>query len=94
MIVVVEELVDEEVVRADPNRTLIPGSRWTRWWLPPRRPPSYAQGYYDRDNRFYLEWDRISRDPAALESVAGRVGPWDRPTRSTWRSWGPSAGPS
>ncbi len=28
--------------------------------------PSYAQGYYDRDNRFYLEWEAISRDPAAL----------------------------
>ncbi|HXF71827.1 MAG TPA: hypothetical protein VNO79_04355, partial [Actinomycetota bacterium] len=29
--------------------------------------PSYAQGYYDRDNRFYLEWEGISRDPEALE---------------------------
>ena len=29
--------------------------------------PSYAQGYYDRDNRFYLDWDRISRDPEALQ---------------------------
>ena len=24
--------------------------------------PSYAQGYYDRDNRFYLDWDPIARD--------------------------------
>jgi glutaconate CoA-transferase subunit A len=24
--------------------------------------PSYAQGYYDRDNAFYLAWDPISRD--------------------------------
>ena len=30
--------------------------------------PSYVQGAYDRDNRFYLEWDRISRDPEALEA--------------------------
>jgi glutaconate CoA-transferase subunit A len=30
--------------------------------------PSYAQGYYDRDNRFYLDWEAISRDPAALEA--------------------------
>jgi glutaconate CoA-transferase subunit A len=28
--------------------------------------PSYAQGYYDRDNEFYLRWEKISRDPAAL----------------------------
>jgi glutaconate CoA-transferase subunit A len=24
--------------------------------------PSYAHGYYDRDNSFYQEWDAISRD--------------------------------
>ena len=28
--------------------------------------PSYAQGYYDRDNDFYVSWEPISRDPAAL----------------------------
>jgi len=25
--------------------------------------PSYTQGYYDRDNDFYLEWDKISSSP-------------------------------
>jgi len=25
--------------------------------------PSYAQGYYDRDNEFYVAWENISRDP-------------------------------
>jgi glutaconate CoA-transferase subunit A len=29
--------------------------------------PSYAQGYYDRDNDFYVEWDTISRDPEGLK---------------------------
>jgi glutaconate CoA-transferase subunit A len=29
--------------------------------------PSYAQGFYDRDNRFYREWDAIARDPEALD---------------------------
>jgi glutaconate CoA-transferase subunit A len=29
--------------------------------------PSYAQGYYDRDNQFYVAWEKISRDPAALD---------------------------
>jgi len=28
--------------------------------------PSYAQGYYDRDNDFYVAWEAISKDPAAL----------------------------
>jgi glutaconate CoA-transferase subunit A len=68
VIVVVEELVSEEVVRADPNRTLIPGIKVDAVVVCPRGAhPSYAQGYYDRDNRFYLEWDRISRDPEALD---------------------------
>jgi glutaconate CoA-transferase subunit A len=29
--------------------------------------PSYVQGVYDRDNRFYLDWDPISRDATATE---------------------------
>jgi glutaconate CoA-transferase subunit A len=67
VIVVVEELVDEEVVRADPNRTLLPGIKVDAVVVCPRGAhPSYAQGYYDRDNRFYLEWDAISRDPERL----------------------------
>ena len=24
--------------------------------------PSYAHGYYERDNEFYVQWDAISRD--------------------------------
>jgi len=68
VIVVVEELVDESVVRADPNRTVIPGlivdavvvERFGAH-------PSYVQGAYDRDNRFYLEWDAITKDEDALQ---------------------------
>ena len=30
--------------------------------------PSYVQGAYDRDNRFYLEWDAITKDEAALQA--------------------------
>src|SRR4029079_6660350 len=29
--------------------------------------PSYVQGAYDRDNRFYLDWDAITRDEDALQ---------------------------
>ena len=67
VIVVVEELVDEAVIRADPNRTLIPGLIVDAVVVEPwGAHPSYAQGRYDRDNAFYLEWDPISRDPDRL----------------------------
>jgi glutaconate CoA-transferase subunit A len=68
VIVVVEELVDEAVIRADPNRTVIPGFIVDAVVVEPwGAHPSYAQGYYDRDNAFYIAWEKISRDPAALE---------------------------
>jgi glutaconate CoA-transferase, subunit A len=69
VIVVVEELVDTSVVRADPNRTLIPGLKVDAVVVcPGGAHPSFAQGYYDRDNRFYLDWEPISRDPRRLEA--------------------------
>ena len=68
VIVVVEELVDEAVIRADPNRTILPGLVVDAVVVEPLGAhPSYAQGYYDRDNAFYLEWDAISRDAESLE---------------------------
>jgi glutaconate CoA-transferase subunit A len=30
--------------------------------------PSYVQGAYDRDNRFYLDWDAIGRDEASTQA--------------------------
>jgi glutaconate CoA-transferase subunit A len=72
VIVVVEELVDEAVVRADPNRTILPGLVVDAVVVEPfGAHPSYAQGYYDRDNRFYLDWDAVSRDPQRLEDWLG-----------------------
>ena len=68
VIVVVEELVDESVIRADPNRTIIPGLIVDAVVVEPfGAHPSYAQGHYDRDNRFYIDWEAISRDRDALE---------------------------
>jgi glutaconate CoA-transferase subunit A len=68
VIVVVEELVDEAVIRADPNRTIVPGIIVDAVVVEPwGAHPSYVQGRYDRDNRFYRDWDPISRDPAATE---------------------------
>jgi glutaconate CoA-transferase subunit A len=67
VIVVVEEVVDQSAIRADPNRTLIPGLIVDAVVVEPwGAHPSYAQGYYDRDNEFYIGWEPISRDPAAL----------------------------
>jgi glutaconate CoA-transferase subunit A len=67
VIVVVEELVDQADIRADPNRTIIPGLIVDAVVVEPwGAHPSYAQGYYDRDNEFYVAWEAISRDPAAL----------------------------
>jgi glutaconate CoA-transferase, subunit A len=69
VIVVVEELVDEAIVRADPNRTIIPGLIVDAVVVEPwGAHPSYVQGVYDRDNRFYLDWDPISRDETAVQA--------------------------
>jgi glutaconate CoA-transferase subunit A len=69
VIVVVEELVPEEVIRADPNRTIIPGLIVDAVVVEPwGAHPSYVQGAYDRDNRFYLDWDPISRSADATEA--------------------------
>jgi glutaconate CoA-transferase subunit A len=67
VIVVVEELVDGAVVRADPNRTAIPDFAVDAVVVEPYGAhPSFAQGYYDRDNDFYVGWEQIGRDPGAL----------------------------
>jgi len=69
VIVVCEELVEERIIRSDPNRTVIPGLIVDAVVVEPKGcHPSFAQGYYDRDNRFYIDWDEISRDPERLEA--------------------------
>jgi glutaconate CoA-transferase subunit A len=68
VIVVVEEIVDEAIIRADPNRTLIPGLIVDAVvQVPYGAHPSYVQGYYDRDNAFYIAWDKLSRDPQKVQ---------------------------
>lgn len=59
-IITVEEIVDD--LHGWPNAALLPS------WVvsavcevPGGAHPSYAQGYYERDNRFYQAWDTISR---------------------------------
>jgi len=93
VIVVVEEIVDEEVIRADPNRTLIPGFVVDAVVHEPYGAhPSYVQGYYDRDNAFYLQWEEISRDEARLQAwldewvygVSGRAEYVEKMGPETW----------
>ncbi len=73
-IVTAEEIVDEAVIRSDPNRTLIPSVVVDAvCHVPFACHPSYAQGYYDRDNDFYLEWDKISE---SVETVKSWLDEW------------------
>jgi glutaconate CoA-transferase subunit A len=66
-IVVVEEIVDDEVIRADPNRTVIPALAVDAVVeCPGATHPSFSQGYSDRDNDFYRSWSAISADPEKL----------------------------
>jgi glutaconate CoA-transferase subunit A len=66
VILTAEEIVDEAVIRSDPNRTMIPGIVVSAvCHVPYACHPSYAQGYYDRDNEFYLAWDKVSESPEA-----------------------------
>ena len=66
-IVTVEEIVDD--LKAWPNACVLPG--WTVsavCCVPGGAAPSYAHGYYERDNRFYQAWDKIARERATFQS--------------------------
>ncbi|MGB8981062.1 MAG: CoA-transferase [Anaerolineales bacterium] len=68
VILTAEEIVDESVIRSDPNRTMIPGIVVIAvCHVPFACHPSYAQGYYDRDNEFYLAWDKVSESAEATK---------------------------
>jgi glutaconate CoA-transferase, subunit A len=74
VILTAEEIVDEAVIRSDPNRTMIPGIVVSAvCHVPFASHPSYSQGYYDRDNEFYLAWDKISE---SKESVQAYLDAW------------------
>lgn len=66
-IVTVEEIVEE--LEAPPNACVLP--RWAVSAVcpvPGGAHPSYAQGYYERDNRFYKLWDEVSRDRESFKA--------------------------
>jgi glutaconate CoA-transferase, subunit A len=63
LIVTVEEIVDD--LDAPMNAIVLPGWVVTAIaCVAGGAYPSYAQGYYSRDNAFYLAWDEIARDRA------------------------------
>lgn len=69
VILTAEEIVDEAIIRSDPNRTLIPGFIVDAvCQVPFCAHPSYTQGYYDRDNAFYLQWDQISKTHGTVQA--------------------------
>ncbi len=72
-IVTVEEVVDE--------LTPVPGAVVLPAWVldavavaPGGAAPSYAHGYYDRDNAAYRAWDAISRDREAFSTWLKELG--------------------
>ncbi len=68
VILTAEEIVDDEIIRSDPNRTLIPGFIVDAvCHVPYCAHPSYTQGFYDRDNEFYITWDKISESRQAVQ---------------------------
>jgi glutaconate CoA-transferase subunit A len=68
VIITAEEIVDQDVIRSDPNRTVIPSIIVDAvCHVPYAAHPSYTQGYYDRDNRFYLDWDLISQSEESVK---------------------------
>jgi glutaconate CoA-transferase subunit A len=67
--VTVEEIVPRSVIRAQPDRTVVPGFlvsavvpvAWGAY-------PSYVDGVYGRDDDAYADWDRISRKPETTQA--------------------------
>ncbi|MGH7547007.1 MAG: CoA transferase subunit A [Gemmatimonadales bacterium] len=93
VIVVVEELVDESVIRSDPNRTIIPAMIVDAVVVEPwGAHPSYAQGYYDRDNDFYVAWEGISREAANLQRYLDEF-VYGVPDRAAYLAGQPGLGP-
>ncbi len=61
LVVTVEEQVER--LQSDMNAVVLPGFLVTAVAVVPGGAyPSYAQGYYSRDNSFYMAWDDIARD--------------------------------
>ena len=70
-IVTVEEVVD--ALDAPRNAVILPSWVVSAVCVVPNgAKPSYAEGYYGRDNRFYRAWDAISRERDGFIAWMGR----------------------
>ena len=70
-LVTVEEVVDDLGARS-PNAVILPS--WVITMIsvvPGGARPSYAHGYYSRDNSFYVAWDTIAKDRESFENWMG-----------------------
>ena len=71
-LVTVEEVVDALDPR--PGAVVLPAWVVSAVAVAPRGAhPSYAQGYYERDNGYYRDWDAISRDRTAFTGWLDRL---------------------
>lgn len=69
VVLTAEEIVDPELIHSDPNRTIIPEFIVDAVaCVPFCAHPSYTQGYYDRDNDFYLAWDSLTETPEKTQA--------------------------
>jgi glutaconate CoA-transferase, subunit A len=79
VIVVAEELVSPEVIRSDPNRTLLPGFLVTAVvHLPGGAHPSPVQGHWNRDHALYADWHARS---ATADGATAWLDQWVREPR-------------
>ena len=68
VIVTVEEIVDSEVLRRNPDRTVLPGFRVDAVVeVPYGAHPTSFFPLYGYDGRFHLDWAKVSRDAEQTE---------------------------
>ena len=73
VIVCAEEIVEDEVIASDPNRTVIPGFLVTAVVeCALGAHPSPVQGYYKRDDAFFQQYHEQSKTAADFQTWAGR----------------------
>jgi glutaconate CoA-transferase subunit A len=72
VIITCEEIVPGEVIRSDPERTLVPGFLVDAVCeVPWGAHPAPVQGYYGLDNQMFVEYSRDTRDQADAEAWMG-----------------------
>jgi len=68
-----EEIVPEEMIASDPNRTVIPGFLVSAVvYCPYGAHPSPVQGYYKRDDAFFQQYHAETKSPEAFSAWAQR----------------------